>query len=81
MVGIGKSSGVGLTGVQAPAKSSDVVGDRTFTHPTLPADCLRFVITTEGDRHDLHAAVERYATQLWVGEYKRPWSRLGMFGK
>lgn len=49
--------------------------------PTLPADRLRFVVPTGGDGHDLHAAVERHAPGLWVGEYEREWTRLGMFGK
>jgi len=49
--------------------------------PALPADRLRFAIPSGGDRHDLHAAVTRYAPQLWVGEYRREWTRLGMFGK
>jgi hypothetical protein len=49
--------------------------------PTLPADRLRFVILTQGDGHDLHATVERYAPELWVGEYEREWTRQGMFGK
>jgi hypothetical protein len=49
--------------------------------PTLPADRLRFVMPAGADRRDLHAAVERYAPRLWVGEYAREWTRLGMFGK
>lgn len=47
----------------------------------LPADRLRFVFPTGRDRHDLHAAVARHAPELWVGEYEREWTRLGMFGK
>lgn len=46
-----------------------------------PADRLRFAIPTASDGHDLHAAVTRHAPQLWVGEYEREWTRLGMFGK
>ena len=49
--------------------------------PTLPADRLRFILPTGGDGHDLHAAVERHAPRLWVGEYEREWTRLGMFEK
>ncbi|MFC4857217.1 hypothetical protein [Actinophytocola glycyrrhizae] len=49
--------------------------------PTLPADRLRFVLPTGGDRRELQAAVARYAPKLWVGEYERKWTRLGMFGK
>lgn len=47
--------------------------------PALPADRLRFVIPAGSDRHDLHAAVARYAPQLWVGEHEREWTQLGMF--
>ncbi|ALG10596.1 hypothetical protein AOZ06_30165 [Kibdelosporangium phytohabitans] len=49
--------------------------------PSLPADRLRFVVITGGDRHDLQAAVQRHAPRLWVGEYEREWTRLGAFGK
>ena len=49
--------------------------------PALPAGRLRFVTPAGSDKHDLHAAVERYAPQLWVGEYEREWTRLGMLGK
>lgn len=50
-------------------------------NPTLPPDRLRFVLPTGSDRHDLHAAVARYASRLRVGEYQREWTRLGMFEK
>jgi hypothetical protein len=49
--------------------------------PTLPADRLRFAVPAGSDRRDLHAAVARHAPRLWVGEYERQWTRLGMFGK
>jgi len=49
--------------------------------PALPADRLRFVLPTGRDRHDLHAAVACHAPALWVGEYRREWTPLGMFGK
>jgi hypothetical protein len=47
----------------------------------LPADRLRFVLPTGSDRDGLHAAVGRYAPQLWVGEYEREWTPLGMLGQ
>jgi hypothetical protein len=50
-------------------------------NPVLPPDRLRFVFPTGSDRHDLHAAVARHASQLWVGEYQREWTRLGMLEK
>jgi hypothetical protein len=49
--------------------------------PGLPDGRLRFVVPTGGDRHDLHAAVERHAPGLWVGEYEREWTPLGTLGK
>lgn len=48
--------------------------------PALPADRLRFVLPAGRDRHDLQAAVTRHAPALWVGEYVREWTPLGMFG-
>lgn len=49
--------------------------------PALPADRLRFVLPAGRDRHDLQAAITRHAPALWVGEYVREWTRLGMFGQ
>ncbi|HEY1176896.1 MAG TPA: hypothetical protein VGF17_12120, partial [Phytomonospora sp.] len=49
--------------------------------PGLPAERLRYVLLAGGDRHELHRAVARFAPGLWIGEYERRWTRLGMFGK
>ena len=46
--------------------------------PALPADRLRFVLPSGADRHGLQAAVARHAPRLWVGEYEREWTPLGM---
>ena len=46
--------------------------------PALPADRLRFVLPTGADKHDLQAAVARHAPRLWIGEYERAWTPLGM---
>lgn len=50
-------------------------------NPALPADRLRFVLPTGSDGHGLRTAVERHAPRLWVGEYERKWTRLGVLGK
>ena len=46
--------------------------------PSLPADRLRFTLPTAGDRHAIAAAVAARAPALWLGEYERQWTPLGM---
>lgn len=46
--------------------------------PALPADRLRFVLPSSVDGPGLHGAVTRYAPGLWIGEYVREWTPLGM---
>ncbi|MEV0646441.1 hypothetical protein AB0I28_14380 [Phytomonospora sp. NPDC050363] len=49
--------------------------------PGMPAERLRYVLLSGGDRHELERAVARFAPGRWIGEYERRWTRLGVLGK